>query len=107
MLENDPIFSIILQTGLLLVVFYFMFSLYHRSSNVRRLYDYLAKLETDIRSCGNFGKVGFTREGDHYWGWQPGPLRVVGLLSPMIGLLLIVFFGLRIWQDGSASIQGL
>ena len=90
----------LIQSALLIVVFYLMFSLYHRTSNVRRLYSYLAKVEADLCSLMNFGTTGFTREGKHYDGWQPTPLKAVGFIyTGLLGALLITMFAVRIFQD--------
>jgi uncharacterized integral membrane protein len=65
----------VVEAGILVLVFYMAFNLYHRNSNLGRLYDYLEKLECDMRQLADFGAVGFTREGAHYGGWQSRPLR--------------------------------
>jgi hypothetical protein len=90
----------LIQSALLIVVFYLTFSLYHRTSNVRRLYSYLAKVETDLRCLTNFGAAGFTREGAHYTDWKPVPLKAVGYIyTGLLGLLLAAMFAVRIFQD--------
>jgi hypothetical protein len=92
----------ILQSILLLVVFYLMVNLYHRATYVLRNYHYLGKLETEIREQLGFqeGTAAFTREGSYYWRSRTPMMGFVKWsYFVLLGLLLLAFLGGRIAGD--------
>ncbi len=92
----------LLQSTLLVAIFYWMVNLYHRSVNVARHYQYLGDLEKEIRAELQLapGAIAFTREGTYYWGRRPPFLGMVKwVYVVMLGALLAVFLGARVWDD--------
>lgn len=93
----------LLQSILLIAVFYLMVNLYHRALYVLRNYSYLSKVEQEIRQELGLagGTVSFTRESTFYWGGRHGSL--LGLVKwvyiAFLGLLLVAFLGGRIVDD--------
>lgn len=92
----------LLQSLLLVVVFYLMVNLYHRSLYVLRNYRYLAQLEQEIRD--NLGlpseSVAFTREGSFYWSDRaPFQSAVKWCYIALVACLLFAFLGGKILQD--------
>jgi small-conductance mechanosensitive channel len=92
----------LLQTLLLVVVFYLVVTLYHRSLYVLRNYRYLAALERDIREQLEAPpqSVAFTREGSFYWSdhaFLQGAVKWCYIV--LVGGLLFAFLGARIYQD--------
>lgn len=63
----------VLQSILLLVIFYLMVNLFHRALYVLRNYAYLGALEVEIRNDlkVNEGSIAFTRESTFYWDKRP------------------------------------
>lgn len=86
----------------LLGVFYTMVNLYHRASSVLRGYAYLAAMEIEIR--GRLGldakSLSFTREGGFYQVCRtPGLKTVKYAYALLLGLLLIGFLVGRVRYD--------
>lgn len=84
----------LLQTILLIVIFYLMVNLYHRAVYVLRNYRYLGLLEAEIRSHLNLdaNSVSFTRESTFYWDQRSvlsGGVKFVYI--GILGALLIAF----------------
>ena len=93
----------LLQSILLIAVFYLMVNLYHRALYVLRNYSYLSNLEQEIRQHLSLaeGTVSFTRESTFYWGGRHGSLLgfVKWVYIAFLGLLLLAFLGGRIVDD--------
>ncbi|MGZ8880430.1 MAG: hypothetical protein ACXW1N_08970 [Halobacteriota archaeon] len=92
----------LLQSVLLLVVFYLMVNLFHRSLYVLRNYAYLGALEKEIRSSLGMtpNDVAFTRESSFYWVKRPHLLGYVKWIYVLLlGLLLFSFLIGRLVQD--------
>jgi len=92
----------LLQTILLIVVFYLMVTLYHRAIYVLRNFSYLERLEGEIREHLGLaeGTVAFTRESKFYWGcrpWLSGVIKWVYIV--MLGALLVTFLRNQILAD--------
>jgi len=92
----------LVQTTLLIVVFYLMVNLYHRAIYILRNYRYLAELEKEIRAeLGSAPQsVAFTREGYFYWTdrrFLQGAVKWCYIL--LVGSLLFAFLGGRIYID--------
>lgn len=92
----------IIQSIVLVVVFYLVVNLNHRASYILRNYHYLSRLEKEIhaRLALPPDSVAFTREGKFYWG-DPPRLRgwVPRVYIGMLGLLLIAFLAGRVIED--------
>jgi hypothetical protein len=92
----------LLQSLVLVVVFYLVVNLYHRSLYVLRNYRYLAALESEIRQHLAVDKraIAFTREGAFYWN-DRSPLQsaVKWCYIVLVGSLLFAFLGGRIFED--------
>jgi hypothetical protein len=102
----------ILQSLLLIVVFYLMVNLYHRALYILRNYRYLGELEREIRDHLQLSKdsVSFTRESSFYWGDRALLLGAVKWMYILfVGALLLAFLGGRTYRDfGSGnSVLGL
>lgn len=92
----------VIQSIFLIIVFYLTINLYHKTCFIRRSYQYLSGLETDIRSALNLstGSVSFTREGDFYNKHQTFSSFMTGLSYVLIlGGLLLSFLGMRLLND--------
>jgi hypothetical protein len=92
----------ILQSVLLLVVFYLMVNLYHRSLWVLRHYRYLGLLETEIRQELSLQEpmVTFSREGGFYWTERgEGLSRIKWVYVVLLGLLLLSFLVAKAIDD--------
>jgi small-conductance mechanosensitive channel len=92
----------LLQSLLLVVVFYLVVNLYHRALYVLRNYRYLAALEREIR--GQLGvaseAIAFTREGSFYWSDRAFLQSAVKwCYIVLVGCLLFAFLGGRIYED--------
>lgn len=92
----------LLQSLLLVVVFYLVVNLYHRALYVLRNYRYLAALEREIR--GQIGapseSLAFTREGSFYWSDRSFlQSSVKWCYIVLVGCLLFAFLGGRIYED--------
>jgi hypothetical protein len=100
----------LLQSIILMVVFYLMVNLYHRAVNVLRNYRYLSCLASEIRELLQLqsDRIAFTRESTFYWGAQS---RLSGAVKwvyfGMLGLLLLAFLGGRVMEDVSTSNMAL
>ena len=93
----------LLQSVLLVAVFYLMVNLYHRALYVLRNYSYLSRLEVEIRQQLNLPKasVAFTRESTFYWkGRESTRLGFVKwVYIAFLGALLVAFLFGRIVDD--------
>ena len=95
----------VVHAALLVLVFYFMANLYHRTVGVMRSYDYLGALEKEIRTSLQLadGSIAFSREGNYYWNHRPPLMRLVKYMYiVIIGVLLVSFFGFRFLSDWRA-----
>jgi hypothetical protein len=104
-LQNSFPFGI-LQSILLLAIFYLMVNLYHRTATITRNYQYLAKMEKEIRInlALPAGSVSFTREGDFYSSHQGKFLASVKWFYVfLLGALLLAFLVAKIWDDFSSG----
>jgi hypothetical protein len=100
----------LLQSLLLVVVFYLVVNLYHRALYVLRNYRYLAALESEIR--GQLGtpseSIAFTREGSFYWSDRAFLQSAVKwCYIVLVGCLLFAFLGGRIYEDFRARTLAL
>jgi hypothetical protein len=97
----------LLQSILLMVVFYLTVSLYHHTTSIQRGYLYLEKVEEDIRQSLSLpeSSVSFTREGRFYWTYRPRFFSSLlgAVYVGMLGLLLMAFLGMRIYDDFSSG----
>ena len=92
----------LIQTLLLIVVFYLMVNLYHRSRFVIRNYMYLGFLEKEIRQELKLSKAdaAFTRESRFYWRTRDSLAWLVKwAFFILLGGLLALFLGSRIVCD--------
>ena len=92
----------LLQSLLLVVVFYLMVNLYHRSLYVLRNYRYLSQLEREIRDDLGLpsDSIAFTREGSFYWSDRAlFQSTVKWCYIALVGCLLFAFLGGRILED--------
>jgi len=92
----------LLQSLLLVVVFYLMVNLYHRSLYVLRNYKYLAHLEQEIRNALGLlpDANAFTREGRFYWSDRAFLQGIVKwCYIGLVGCLLFAFLGGRTIED--------
>ncbi|EPN9527234.1 hypothetical protein ACT5AM_001902 [Cronobacter malonaticus] len=95
----------IIQSIFIIVVFYLIINLYHKTCFIKRSYRYLSGMESDIRSALNLpaGSVSFTREGDFYNNHRTLSSFMTGLSYVLIlGALLFSFLGMRMFNDWSA-----
>lgn len=100
----------LLQSILLVVVFYLMLNLYHRAVYVLRNYRYLSRLESEIRVHLKLpdDSVAFTRESTFYWGERSiasGAVKWVYIA--ILGVMLAAFLGGRVWEDVRIENTGL
>ncbi|MCJ3377183.1 hypothetical protein LNY74_05820 [Klebsiella pneumoniae] len=92
----------VIQSIFIIVIFYLTINLYHKTCFIRRSYQYLSGLETDIRMALNLptGSVSFTREGDFYNNHRTFSSFMTGLSYVLIlGVLLVSFLGMRLLND--------
>src|SRR5205085_12059644 len=92
----------LVQTILLIFIFYLMVNLYNRACYVLTNYKYLAKLEKEIRANlgSSLGPVAFTREGVFYWSHHwPFQGAVKWCYIVLLGSLLVSFMGGRSYLD--------
>lgn len=92
----------ILQSVLLLVVFYLMVNLYHRSLWILRHYRYIGRLETEIRQELSLQEpmAAFSREGGFYWTERGQGLgRIKWVYIVLLGLLLLSFLVAKAIDD--------
>jgi len=93
----------IVQTVILVIVFHLMLDLYRHTLDITRTYQYLNRLEDEIRQIASLPEksVAFTREGRFYQEHKPrglaGGIRWVYTLA--LGVLLAVFLYARIAGD--------
>ncbi len=101
----------LLQLLVLAIVFYLMVNLYHRTQNVLRLYQYLGKIEEEIRARLGLGddSIAFTRESTFYWTKRPRLMGLVGAVYIIILFVLLgTFLALRLsddWQTGLSLLK--
>lgn len=96
----------VIQSIFIIVVFYLTINLYHKTSFIRRSYQYLSGVESDIRTELNLplGSVSFTREGDFYNNHRTFSSFMTGLSYVLIlGVLLFSFLGMRLLNDWHAK----
>ena len=96
----------LLQSLLLVVVFYLVVNLYHRALYVLRNYKYLAALEQEIRQQlgASAESIAFTREGSFYWSDRSRLQSAVKwCYILLVGCLLFAFLGGRIYDDFKAG----
>jgi len=92
----------VIQSILLITIFFLMVNLYHRALYVLRNYQYLGALEKEIRSHLNLSKasIGFTRESTFYWSRRSSILgSVKWFYIVLLGILLLTFLSGRIIDD--------
>jgi len=94
-------FSLI-QSVFLILIFYLMVNLHHRSHYVLRNYQYLGKLELEIRRALELDdhSVAFSRESSFYWdhrNWGNAAVKWVYII--LLGALLATFLGGRLYSD--------
>ncbi|MDE1480156.1 hypothetical protein [Xenorhabdus bovienii] len=92
----------IIQSIFIIIVFYLMLNLYHKTSFIRRSYRYLSGVEVDIRAALNLSasSVSFTREGEFYNKNRSLTALMTGLSYVLIlGILLVSFLGMRLRTD--------
>jgi hypothetical protein len=92
----------LVQSILLVVVFYLTVNLYHRALAVGRNYQYLGDLENEIREQlgSEPHSVAFTREGTYYWQAQKRLQKAVKwCFILLVGSLLFAFLGGRTYND--------
>lgn len=100
----------LLQSLLLVVVFYLVVNLYHRALYILRNYRYLAGLEKEIREQleASPESIAFTREGNFYWTDRASLQSAVKwCYIVLIGCLLFAFLGARIYEDFRARTLAL
>ena len=93
----------------LLGVFYAMVNLYHRACAVLRGYGYLSAMEKEIRPMLGLrsGAISFSREGAFYNSHQPEGLKTVpAAYVGLLGLLLVLFLYERLSYDVRQSMAG-
>jgi hypothetical protein len=96
----------IIQSIFIMVVFYLMLNLYHKTSFIKRSYEYLSSVEKDIRDVLDLSasSVSFTREGDFYNSKRSFSAFMTGVSYVLIlGILLVSFLGMRIRTDFMTS----
>lgn len=95
----------VIQSIFIIVVFYLIINLYHKTCFIIRSYHYLSGIEKDIRSALNLptDSVSFTREGDFYNNHRTFSSFMTGLSYVLIlGVLLLSFLGMRLINDWHA-----
>lgn len=93
---------LMIQMALLVLVFFYTVTLYHRSASVGMHYGYLAKLEGEIRHEAALppSSIAFTRESNWYWQRRPfGFVTVKYFYSLIIGILLVLLYYVRLSKD--------
>lgn len=96
----------LLQSILLLIIFYLMVNLYHRALYILRSYHYLAAVEEEIRQYLGLSdtSISFTREGKNYQkNYSSLQSMVKWVYIVLLGLLLLAFLLGRIVQDFQAG----
>jgi hypothetical protein len=91
-----------IQIVMLILVFYYMVTIYHRSATVLRNYAYLDKIEQEIRVALQLTEddVAFTREGGFYWTKRPFLFSSVKYFYTIIVLGLIgLYYYARVTRD--------
>lgn len=92
----------IIQSIFLIVTLYLMINLFHKTRFIKRNYEYLGGLESDIRSAMSLqnSNVSFTREGAFYSQNYSVSSKITGLSYVLIlGVLLISFTAMRLITD--------
>ena len=96
----------LIQSILLMVVLYLTVILYHRTTTILRNYKYLGDIEKETRENLQIpeSKVAFSRESSYYMENKPLLSKFVGLsYIVMVGVLLTVFSGMRVYSDISTK----
>jgi len=96
----------LIQSILLMIILYLMVILYHRTAFIRRCYYYLGAVEPEIKVSLGLPEnaVAFTRESRFYHQHKSPFARFVAITYiGMLGLLLTVFLGVRIYTDFSSG----
>lgn len=100
--ESLPLAFDLIVAFLVVAVFYLMASLYHRSGVIINNYQYLGRLEREIRSDLQVPEdwIAFSREGKFY---RITSLRMTRLIRSaykvVLGSLLVLFFASRLLVD--------
>lgn len=92
----------LIQSIFLMVILYLMVIVYHRTIFILRNYMYLEEIEKEIRAGFELSNnsIAFSREGRFYKEHKPYFSKLVGLVYiVMLGVLLTVFSGMRIYAD--------
>jgi hypothetical protein len=92
-----------IQIAMLILVFYYMVTIYHRSATVLRNYAYLDKMEQEIRyalQITDERDVAFAREGGFYWAKRPFLFAGVKYFYIVIVLGLVgLYYYARVTRD--------
>ncbi|HVG31383.1 MAG TPA: hypothetical protein VM864_16855 [Pyrinomonadaceae bacterium] len=106
----------LLQTSLMVIIFYLMMNLFHRAHNVLFYYGYLGRLETEIRRHLHLSEASyfFTREGGSYWDdRKKSKFRGLGLdavkyiYMALLFVLLAAFIAKKLYDDFHTGTVGL
>ncbi|MGC6061451.1 hypothetical protein [Enterobacter kobei] len=96
----------LIQSIFIIVIFYLTINLYHKTCFIRRGYEYLGGLESDIRRAMQLPSesVSFTRESDFYNQNKTFSSFITGLSYVLIlGSLLVAFLSMRLFNDWIAQ----
>jgi hypothetical protein len=99
---NASVIFDLLMIALLVLAFYLMTDLFHRSSILGAGYVYLALMEREIRGALLLGvaHIAFTREGAFYQASGRRMSKLIGWANKgMLGALLVLFFAARLFTD--------
>ncbi len=99
---NASVVFDLLMIGFLVLSFYLMTDLFHRSSILGSGYVYLALMEREIRGALLLGEehAAFTREGAFYRATGRRMSKLIGWANKgMLGALLVLFFAARLFTD--------
>ena len=97
---------LMVHSVILVLVCYYMLTLYHRTASVLMSYRYMGELEKELRYGFGFasGDVTFTREGAFYMANRPKPFSYVKwLYSIIIGVLLFLCYFVRFSKDFNSA----
>ncbi|MEE8586796.1 MAG: hypothetical protein V3T83_18290 [Acidobacteriota bacterium] len=96
----------VVQSILLMIILYLTVILYHRTAFIRRCYLYLGAIEPEIKSGLGLPTqaVVFTRESTFYQQHKaPFARYVAATYIAMLGSLLVIFLGSRVYADFAAG----
>jgi hypothetical protein len=99
---NGALIYDLLMIAFLVMTFYLMTDLFHRSAILASGYVYLALMETEIRRELMLGAAhaAFTRDGPFYQATGAHMSRLVGRANKgMLGCLVVLFFAARLFTD--------